>query len=83
VIKQMIVIGSVTLTAGLLLVSVAFGAEKPAPDHFSALWAVVGGGAIFGSTDGRDALRGRLRRRMSDSYLRSGAPEHPLQLLVD
>lgn len=43
--KQMTSIGAAVLTAGLLTVPIALGQEKPEPDHYSAVWAVVGGGA--------------------------------------
>ncbi len=35
----------ITIIAGLLLAPIAFGQEKSRPDHYSAVWAVVGGGA--------------------------------------
>ena len=43
--KRIAICRAVALTAGLLLVPLAFAADKPDPDHFSAVWAVVGGGA--------------------------------------
>jgi len=33
------------LAVGLLLVPAAFGEDKPKPEQFSAVWAIVGGGA--------------------------------------
>ena len=51
--KRMTITGALALTAGLLLVQVVFGAEKPQPDHFAAVWAVVGGGS-GGSTTSID-----------------------------
>ena len=36
-------IGAAALAAGLLLFPVTFGQEKTQPEHYSAVWAVVGG----------------------------------------
>src|SRR5271157_3810379 len=43
--KQMSSMCVAALTAGLLLFSTAFGQEDAKPDHYSAVWAVVGGTA--------------------------------------
>jgi hypothetical protein len=43
--RLLIVIGAAVWTIGLLLVPMALGQEKPKTDHYSAVWAVVGGGA--------------------------------------
>lgn len=43
--KQLKVIVGTALATGLLLNPKAFGQEKPKPDHYSAVWAIVGGGA--------------------------------------
>jgi hypothetical protein len=43
--KQKTIICAAALTAALLLVPMALCQEKPKPDHYSAVWAVVGGGA--------------------------------------
>jgi hypothetical protein len=51
--KQITIIAAVASTAGLLLLPAAFGQEKTEPDHFTAVWAVVGGGA-GGSTTSID-----------------------------
>src|SRR5271170_1646233 len=65
----MTIIGAVALTAGLLSVSVLFGAEKPEPDHFAAVWAVVGGGA-GGSTTSIDI---RINRYNTDEDVKNYA----------
>ncbi len=41
--RQMTRIGVAALAAGLLLFVTTFGQEKPKPDQYSAVWAVVGG----------------------------------------
>jgi hypothetical protein len=41
----MTIIGPAALAVGLLLNPTARGQEKPKPEHYSAVWAVVGGGA--------------------------------------
>jgi len=43
--RQLTIIVVAALATGLLLNPRAFGQEKPKPDHYSAVWAVVGGGA--------------------------------------
>jgi len=41
--RQMSIIGAAVLAAGSLLVPAALGQDKPQPEHYSAVWAVVGG----------------------------------------
>ena len=43
--RQMTCIAVVALAAGLLLFPTAYGQEKPKTEQYSAVWAVVGGGA--------------------------------------
>ena len=49
----MAMIGAAALAAGSLLVPMAVAQDKPEPEHYSAVWAVVGGGA-GGSTTSID-----------------------------
>jgi hypothetical protein len=43
--RQMTCIGVAALAAALLLFTTTFGVEKPKPEQYSAVWAVVGGSA--------------------------------------
>src|SRR5271169_2068992 len=42
--KLIAVIGSAALAAGLFPLAMSFGQEKPKPEQYSAVWAVLGGG---------------------------------------
>ena len=64
--RQIIGTSAVALTACLVVFPAAFGQEKPEPDHYSAVWAGVGG-AAGGSTVPIDV---RINRYNTDQEIK-------------